>query len=766
MILQRENFDEILSGSADGGGATVARSTRARSASQLTEANVAALNPARRALRSASIASDGTGSTKSRTTRSTGLAASQNTPKKESSTPSRPATPSRRSSRLRSENEKAVDSPAKPTPSKRNLRSNSVVSVDDTSPPQPVTRTRSSNRLSESQGTPSKALKTQVSKIKTEPTTPRRGSSRFNKSSMLLPDIIDEESSDDDKPKKDNKKAINTVPEEEKTVDENVVQPDSSMQVDRDNSNDGAVAQPENISATAATVSVDSKDEAAEPETVEPSTVLITVNATGAIEILETNTPTEPKSADTPTIESVVPMEISTAEHTEEVETSNEMELGVVNNSDDHESTTNKPIPPTNEIDSKAEPTIINEEMSSAVPEKVNHPTEQQPIAVITEATQVNIEAPTDMDTDEVPENTNIDDTLTEILKMYSPKPKSKPRQSDAFKTMDVSALVIDEEVSTTTTTSASSPAPVSPSKQLKVASKRLSLNSSVQSTGFDKMDVSALAMDTVAVETDTNEVSAQGKEREEEKATQEVSMKEPPPSSPYLSVSEQRQTRLSIKMYQPASTPKAMATESPKSQTPKVVTPKAATPKSVTSKPNAMPQNTPIAVQSAGSTAFNTPTVKNDFENSFERIANDLTPGPNESAINRHIADIVATMSMTVDSSVLESTANDANIDVQVTENIVVEDKANDQSIRSDQNDASVVDKTQPDLDETTSQTEVELPGEPKSISKSARKSVQIMTPQNVKNENKKRCVYTPYPTAATINDAKKHSDGQYFFG
>lgn len=747
VILQRENFDEILKASADNGRA-VGHSTRARSSSQLTEENVAAhLNPARRALRSASVASDGTGSTKSRTTRtSTRLAASQNTPKKESGTPSRPATPSRRSSRLLSENEKTVDSPAK-----RTLRSNSVASVDDTSPP-PLTRTRSSSRLSETQGTPGKALKTQVSKIKTEPITPRRASSRVNKSSVMS-EIIDEESSDDDKPKKGDKKAMHTVQEEEKTVAENQAEPDSSMQVEHEDANSGAVAQQEDHSAIdkSPLVSVIVNDKTVEPETTEPinsekPTVSITVNAVGAVEILDSDTPIEQK-ADTPTVEPAEPMEISMVEYTEEAETPIENELAVV---DENRSTTLQTSLAMNEIDS-AVPTTANEKTAKSPGlNKSKNQTEQQQPSVMMGTVQVKIEAPTDMDTDDVSQSANIDDTLTEILKSYSPKPKSKARQSEAFKSMDVSALIQNEEVSSP------APVPVSPSKQLKVATKRLSLNSSVQSTGFDKMEATALDADIAAVEKAiTDEINAQ-------EAAEEVNMNELANAN---AKSPQRKTRLSIQLMSCENTPvcpkelePSTARTTPKPVTPMQTVPESTTPKSVTAKSNATPKKTPIAVQPTGLTPFFTPMANKDFDNSFNRIADRLTPGPNESAINRHIADIVA--NMTIDSPMLESATVDPNVEDEPENFVDAEDNSNEQSIESDQNDASVVDKTQADLDETTSQTEEVQQEEPKSIVKSVRKSVQIMTPKNEKTHSAEKRIDTPYPTAATIQENNSPSE------
>lgn len=189
VILRREKFDD-----SNAVERSVAHSTRLRRSSHLTEENMAAhSNPPSagpHSLRSGSIASDGTEST-TRTRASTRLANSQNTPRKETIT-SRVMTPSRRSSRLLSENEKTADSPAKATPGKRNLRSMSVAS-EDISPP---TR-RTTTRLADSQSATPKSLKTKVSKIKSESNTPRRSSMRINKSAIAT-DIIDEEPSDEE----------------------------------------------------------------------------------------------------------------------------------------------------------------------------------------------------------------------------------------------------------------------------------------------------------------------------------------------------------------------------------------------------------------------------------------------------------------------------------------------------------------------------------------------------------------------------------------
>lgn len=235
VVLRRENFNDIQNDD----GRAVAHSTRNRRNSQLTEENIAAhVDTSRRSLRSASIASDGTESTITRSTRSR-VANSQNTPKKDGNA-ARPATPSRRSSRLLSENEKAADSP-KPTPSKRNLRSNSVASVDDISPP--TSRTRTSSRLTESQSATPKSLKTKVSKIKAEPTTPRRLSTRINKS-VIMTDVIDEEASENDESEKtvpskvDTSKKVVDVPD---NIEEELERMDSFMEEEEV---DNVVSQP------------------------------------------------------------------------------------------------------------------------------------------------------------------------------------------------------------------------------------------------------------------------------------------------------------------------------------------------------------------------------------------------------------------------------------------------------------------------------------------------------------------------------------------
>lgn len=749
MILQRENFDDILKASADDGRAT-AHSTRARKSSQLTEENVAAhLNPARRALRSSSVASDGTGSTKSRTTRSARLTASQShTPAKEVSSP-RPATPTRRSSRLLSENEKAIDSPAKPAPGKRNLRSTSVASVDESSP-QPLTRTRSSSRLSETQGTPVKASKTTVSKIKTEPITPgRRASSRINKSSMLS-DIIDEESSDDDKPKKDNKKTMKTVEEEEKTMESNKIEPTISIKVEFDGPKDG---QPQDTGAIEKSPIVSSTvdDELVELVTTEPVSnvtpeVLITVMATETPESTETLIE---QQADTPSVEPAEPMETSMAEHIEQGETPNETESTVADISNEHGSGTPKTNSASNGLDSMdVTENVLSPPHSNESNRQTEQQQQQQSPAIIEEVVQVKIEKPIDTDTDQVSKSANIDDTLTELLKSYSPKKKSRP--SEAFKAMDVSALIHDEDVSSPAPPAASA----SPSKQLKVATKRLSLNSSVQSTGFDKMEVSALAADLGAVEEEPDNLSG---------AQKEVNTKELLNENVE---SPKRKTRLSVPLMSTENTPVALVSESPS----KVKTPKASTSKSS----NASPKKTPITVLPISLTPFITPVPK-DFDYSFNKIAYDLTPSLNQSSINRQIDDIVA--NMTVDTSILEPATTAASGDDQVPENnIVTEDNPNENSIRNDQHDVSVVDKTQPDLDETSMQTEVIEPKEPTSIVKTVRKSVQIMTPKNEKRaDSAEKRVDTPYPTAATIvesanspselDDGKKTSDGKCLF-
>lgn len=124
VLLKRENFDEIKN---DDGNRSVAHSTRSRRNSKLTEENLAA-HTAKRSLRSNSVSSDGGDSAMTQTTRKTRSTAA-NTPKKVPSSV-RPATPSRRSTRLQTKNDQNFDSPAKLTPAKRSLRSKSLASSE------------------------------------------------------------------------------------------------------------------------------------------------------------------------------------------------------------------------------------------------------------------------------------------------------------------------------------------------------------------------------------------------------------------------------------------------------------------------------------------------------------------------------------------------------------------------------------------------------------------------------------------------------------
>lgn len=136
---QRTNFENFPTDIPTYDSRSVGHSARGRHNCQLTEENIANMNASRCSLREGSVASNGIESTISRTTRSL-LANSRNTPKKYV-TAVRPATSSRHSSRLLSENQKAVDSPKKQS-AKRNLQSNV---------PLTTSRTRNSSRLIESQ---------------------------------------------------------------------------------------------------------------------------------------------------------------------------------------------------------------------------------------------------------------------------------------------------------------------------------------------------------------------------------------------------------------------------------------------------------------------------------------------------------------------------------------------------------------------------------------------------------------------------------------
>lgn len=739
VILERENFDDVLKSGVGDDGRTVAHSTRARSSSQLTVENVSAhMNPARRALRSASVASDGTGSVKSRTTRASArVAASQNTPKKGSTTP-RPATPSRRSSRLLSENEKAVDSPAKSQPAKRNLRSNSVASsVDDVSPPpQAIIRTRSS-RLSESQDSPSKALKDRLVKIKMEPTTPnRRASSRFNKSSVMT-DIIDEELSDDEKSKNTNKTMMKPLDEIEETVPTSEVEPQSTsmeMEHSKDDEATATVDVQQNVSVTdklAEAVSSAVADGITESESADP------INA-------DAQQPTTPKPAvieehieqtdDMSMVESAAPMETSLAEHTEQVKTP-KAKKETPNKETPHtpESTTPKTPEASNQIDSVDVTAVVSEEILS--PKKSNTQQQQQtPIKL--EQVQVKMEETTDSNADEMPKALSINDALTEILKSYTPKPKSRP--SAAYDAMNVSALVHDEQMdvgSSPMLATATSPA----SKQLKVSPKRLSLNSTTQSTGFDQLEVSTLVdMEKESVEfgtPDKAELETTNENAESPRKKNRLSI--------VLMSSEKSPNTTGLKERPDIASPSKVGT------TPKIMVSKAVTPKSATPKHHASPKKTPIAEPSLNLTAMLSPSVKTDCDSTFNDIASNLTPGQSESNVNKRIDEIF----LTLDDMVMGEAATEK-------QQAVSEEKTVDTSSYSDKHDVSVIENTQPDLDETTPQTEVVQTEYPTPITKSAKKSVQIMTPQNQKSHSAGKRIDTPYPSSAARESANSPSE------
>lgn len=170
---------------------SIALRTRTRTNSTLTVDNLAALSSPskvapRRSVRAASVASDETASTVTRT-RSTRLSSSQNTPKKETTTSrsTAVATPTRRSSRLVENSETVVGSPLSAVlPAKRRLRSNSTQSDDvPASPARRATR----RLLSETQSTPNdpEVVKTPTKKLN------RRQSKR------IVDEVIEEQPDED-----------------------------------------------------------------------------------------------------------------------------------------------------------------------------------------------------------------------------------------------------------------------------------------------------------------------------------------------------------------------------------------------------------------------------------------------------------------------------------------------------------------------------------------------------------------------------------------
>lgn len=806
VVLRRENFDDVLK-TGDSNRA-IAHSTRARNSSQLTEENVAAhLNPARRQLRSASVASDGTGSAHSKVTRSTRLTASQNTPKKSSSSAVRPATPSRRSSRLVSENEKTVDTPAKTVAAKRSLRSNSVVSVDEASPT-PIKRTRSSSRLAESQGTP-KALKTQVSKIKTEPTTPRRASFHHNKSTIIS-DIIDEESSDDEKTNKDSpldktaSEVLESVEEEEKQV----VKPDNSMVVVSDEPNDDAGQQNVSVIEKSPTISSNVNDKSVEVENIEAankdesiltvqtatlptkqdlpnasqvndsSSVLISINTT---ETAINDTPNGRHMADTSTIEPAEPMETSLIADIVQMKSPIEKALQVVDNSDAHGKNSFKTNDESNELDSMDVTSIVNEKVSSPPPNKSKKQQQQSP--AIAQEVQVKIDTSSDSDSDddEIPKCTNIDDTLSEILKCYKPKAKPTPnrRASGAFSAMNVTALIHDEEMLEENVTTP---------KNSKTSSKRNTLNNTAQSTGFNEMEVSALAADFVAADekcdsTDTPQNTNGSNEKELVDTNVEL------PQSEILVSTDQRSLENTPgKVTLEPTKAKARKSATPKVAPPNVVvsihTPKPATPTSIASPKKistaekSVSRLTGLAIPSIcdSSSTFSdiaerlTPgCTESDVNQYIDNIYSHLTPSHSESNVNQSFDEIYSNLTPEVSKSI-NSNTKDENRDQVSEKSVVAADKITDNSIHSDKNDVSVVDKTQPDLDETTISSEEKFIAAPKSV----RKSVQIMTPKMERNHSFEKRVDTPYPAGVaheTVhspsefeNSGKKSRAGMYF--
>ncbi|XP_031634025.1 protein slender lobes [Contarinia nasturtii] len=312
VVLERQNFDDI---DATSGRRAIAHATRSRRSSQLTEENIAAhsnpTNPARRALRSNSIASDSTEATQ--TSRRSSRKA--NTPKEEIV----PTTPARRSSRLLSENEKATDSPAKSATPARRLRSNSVASEDHS----PTRRT--SSRLSESQvGTP-KTLKTKVSKIK-EPTTPRRASMRINKS-IIASEVIDEESDEENLANEMNKVSKSKSPLQTYVID------DDEDDVTKDKKVNGKENKQEVPTITVEEHKIVTIEE--EPEDIKPiitneqketslidtsNSINVLASPSSQVVLISTTTARTPvarsplRKAQTPSVEPAEPMETSMTE--------------------------------------------------------------------------------------------------------------------------------------------------------------------------------------------------------------------------------------------------------------------------------------------------------------------------------------------------------------------------------------------------------------------------------------------------------------------
>lgn len=782
VVLRRENFEEIRAAEKETD-RSIAHSTRGRRNSQLTEENVAAhLDTGRRSLRSVDAASDGSESIISRSTRS--RLANVLTPKKDNNTVVRPATPSRRSSRLLSENEKTTDSPAKATPNKRSLRSNSIASVDDVSPP--TTRTRASTRLSESQnsGTPQKSLKTKVSKLKGEPTTPSRRTPIRNNKSIIMSDIIDEESSDNDefdkmvanKPHKLNndteiQRIVTEENEKEKENEKETKEEDDrkekevvSVEIESEASKDGnqsqtiVEAQPTTESATIIEVktniteieaiaenekqltteetTISISDSISSPRSVASPKVLISTSTAKTPNV----TSSKQQNADTSTVEPAESLEISSTQIVSTPKTASKTK----------ESKTPQILSPTakstnsNDLEI-VEAAIVTENASSPVSAELKHK-ENSPIrkeisiSELNESKQnVSLTEPyisndfEPMEVDETLNDVDKDNSLVEILKSYTPK--SKSRVSSGFNSMDVTALTNEED----------------DIQLVKMSRSNLSKKSATLNSSQSQVDR--------AIE--TNESPKQNSEdgnlqsiveTPNKDSIKEFEVKTPVPQSLVGSASKKSKDETPKVKTPKNETPKKQ--ETMKNQTPKAQTPKDVTPKSKTPKKNS-PKKTPDSEISLNNeinkliAGLETPVAGKQIESHYNGIAK--TPVKSDSR-DQQIEKIASEKSF----SEIKSPEKSAKKSPKHKQNSENANKSANISVAD--NDVSTINETQSDV-ETTSPTEPSVHEKPITLN-SNRKSVQIVTPKTVKKQSSEKRIDTPYPAASLIKASSNLSN------
>lgn len=751
VVLRRENFGEIDSNANDTEDRSVAQSTRARRSSQLTEENVSAAysNAPRRSLRTGSVISDGTESSQVSRPRSTRLA--QNTPKKDNA--SRPSTPARRSSRLLSENEKAAESPTK-TPARRNLRSSSVAS-EDLSPPM----RRTSSRLTESQGTP-KSLKIKtVSKIKTEPTTPRRASMRV---SVIAAEVIDEEPSDEEmsadivpentSQSKQPKKAIeNRIEEETECIAEvEVIGSDTLKNSNQSEQSEQMIMNDEQAPIDIKPILTDEQKSAAKellesslgsPSTKSPSGPMSPVVLVSTMTI--SPKPSMPlRKAQTPTVEPAEPMETSMTEMVEQT-TPKGKSPKIAEKSIIQTPQINSPKTKTvsSDFDSMDVTGMVNESILSPAPIKSKESREKSNVSMAKsdaiEVDKLNKDKPASNDSGVESKETNDMESMdvdgeSKQEVVYSNKvlesvkraevgtPKRKPKTSTPIESLDVSTTE-DESLTPTPTMS-------------KKSSKRQSLNDTVQSTGFDRMEVSILVDESTRksekVKSGIPKVQSRDSPTTEGSSDMEITPKSSAKKRQTEKSNNQEDEKMSDDELDSTVTPKPFRASRKSSF--------GGMSSSLTEEVNKLLASLETPVANNESKDCPDEAETSDIDARINSIAASITP-VDVQAIDRRFEEIA-----------MDSTPETSNDDKQQDTDIdkVQEDKIHESDTKTDK-DTSLVNTSQPELDATVKPSNV-------SVSKNERKSVQIMTPDVEKNQ--KMCqkrIDTPYPDDKSVSEA-----------